>query len=159
MNLTFRLRFATQPGQSLALAGGAPLPGHPVPMQFRDTAHWAVAIPLPTEVCTTPFSYDFIFRDGDAPSADWWQNRSLRPADFNCAELLVIDSWNDPAFYGNAFATAPFKNVLLAESFSEVKLPAPKFSTHTFHVKAPLLKKTRRSACSATARRLATGRP
>ena len=70
MNLTFRLRFATAPGQSLALAGSSPLPGHPVPLQFRDAAHWETAIPLPPEVCATPFSYSFIFRDGDAPSAD-----------------------------------------------------------------------------------------
>ena len=94
MNLTFRLRFATQPGQSLALAGGAPLPGHPVPLQFRDAAHWQVAIPLPPEVCAAPFSYHFIFRHGSVQAADWGQNRSLRPADFNCAELLIIDSWN-----------------------------------------------------------------
>ena len=144
MNLTFRLRFATTPGQSLALAGSSPLPGHPVPMQFRDAEHWEAAIPLPPEVCATPFSYSFIFRDGDAQSADWGQNRLLRPADFNCAELLIIDSWNAPAFYGNAFATAPFKNVLLAVppcGISEIKFPAPKLSTHTFRVKAPLLKK------------------
>ena len=144
MNLTFRLRFATQPGQSLALAGGAPLPGHPVPMQFLDREHWQVTVPLATQVCAAPFSYHFIFRHGAAQATDWGQNRSLRPADFNCAELLVIDSWNAPAFYGNAFATAPFKNVLLAVppgGISEIKFPAPRFPTHTFRVKAPLLKK------------------
>ena len=141
VNLTFRLRFATLPGQSLALAGGHPLPGHPVPMEFRDAAHWETAIPLPNEVCATSFSYNFIFRNGSTPAADWGQHRSLRPADFNCAELLVIDSWNAPAFYGNAFATAPFKNVLFAENFSEIKFPAPRFPTHTFRVQAPLLKK------------------
>ncbi len=141
VNLTFRLRFATQPGQSLALIGSQPLPGHPLPLQFLDGGHWQVTVPLVTKACGEAFSYSYIFRNGPAQATDWGQNRSLRPADFNCAELIVIDSWNAPAFYGNAFATAPFKNVLLAENFSEIKFPAPKFSTHTFRVKAPLLQK------------------
>ncbi len=91
--------------------------------------------------CGEAFSYSYICRHATAQATDWGQNRSLRPADFNCAELLVIDSWNSPAFYGNAFATAPFKKVLLAENLSEIKLSAPKNPTHTFRVKAPLLKK------------------
>jgi hypothetical protein len=34
MNVTFRLRFKTQPGQSLWLLGGHPLPAHPVAMKY-----------------------------------------------------------------------------------------------------------------------------
>jgi 4-alpha-glucanotransferase len=141
VNLTFRLRFATQPGQSLALAGNRPLPGHPLPLQFLDDGHWQAAVPLVANACGEAFSYSYICRHATAQATDWGQNRSLRPADFNCAELLVIDSWNAPAFYGNAFATAPFKKVLLAEKFSEIKISAPKNPTHTFRVKAPLLQK------------------
>jgi 4-alpha-glucanotransferase len=141
VNLTFRLRFVTQPGQSLALAGTHPLPSHPVSMEFLDSEHWQVSIPLPPEVHGANFSYNYILRHDHAQATDWGQSRFLRRADFPCAKLLVLDSWNSGAFYGNAFATAPFKNVLLAENFSEHKSPSPKFPTHTFRVKAPLLKK------------------
>jgi 4-alpha-glucanotransferase len=139
VNLIFRLRFATQPGQSLALAGNYPLPDHPLPLVFHDQEHWQAAIPLPAEVCTTPFNYNYILRTAGAQATDWGQHRWLRPADFSCAELLVLDAWNAPAFYGNAFATAPFKQVLLAANFTAVKTVAPKSPTHTFRVHAPLL--------------------
>ncbi|HTB83550.1 MAG TPA: 4-alpha-glucanotransferase [Candidatus Sulfotelmatobacter sp.] len=141
VNLTFRLRFVTQPGQSLALAGENPLPGHPVPMTFRDREHWEISIPLSPEVYNTRFNYSYVLRHGAAQATDWGQTRQLRRADFKAVELLVVDSWNTPAFYGNAFATAPFKNVLLAENFTGHKFPPPKFPTHTFRVKAPLLQK------------------
>jgi len=141
VNLTFRLRFVTHPGQSLALAGGHPLPAHPVPLQFLDRDHWQVAIPLTAQACAGSFHYSYLFRNGNAQATDWGRDRSLRPADFNCAELLVIDAWNTAAFFGNAFATAPFKNVLLAEHFTEVKTIPAKNPTHTFRVKAPLLEK------------------
>jgi hypothetical protein len=36
MNVTFRLRFVTQPGQSLWLTGIHPLPAHALPLKFRD---------------------------------------------------------------------------------------------------------------------------
>ncbi|MDR3460668.1 MAG: 4-alpha-glucanotransferase [Verrucomicrobiae bacterium] len=141
MNLTFRLRFVTQPGQSLALAGGHPLPGHAVPLQFLDREHWEATVPLAAQACAEPFSYNYIFRNGAAQATDWGRDRHLRPADFNCAELLVIDSWNAAAFYANAFATVPFKNVLLQAQFTEVKTTQTKTPTHTFRVKAPLLGK------------------
>ncbi len=141
VNLTFRLRFATQPGQVLALAGGHPLPGHPLPLHFFDARHWQVTVPLVTKACGERFNYNYLFRSGEAQATDWGQDRSLRPADFNCAELLVLDSWNAPAFFGNAFATAPFKKVLLAENLTAVKTVALENPTHTFRVKAPLLQK------------------
>ena len=141
MNLTFRLRFVTQPGQSLALAGGHPLPGHAVPLQFLDREHWEVTVPLAAQACAISFSYSYVLRHVGAQATDWGRDRHLRPADFTCAELLVIDAWNAPAFYANSFATEPFKKVLLRENFTEVKTVQTKIPTHTFRVKAPLLGK------------------
>ena len=110
-------------------------------MTYLDSEHWEISIPLSPEVHDTRFNYSYVVRHGQAQATDWGQSRSLRRADFKCVELLVIDSWNAPAFYGNTFANAPFKNVLLAENFTAYKFPAPKFPTHTFRVKAPLLQK------------------
>ena len=112
-----------------------------MPLQFLDRDHWEITVPLATQACGTSFSYSYIFRNGGARATDWGRERRLRPADFNCAELLVIDSWNTAAFYANAFATEPFKKVLLKENFTGVKTVQTKTPTHTFHVKAPLLGK------------------
>jgi 4-alpha-glucanotransferase len=65
----------------------------------------------------------------------------LIPAGYKCSELFVIDSWNQAGYIENAFYTAPFKKVLLAGNFTEVKTAAPKNPTHTFRVKAPMLAK------------------
>jgi len=142
VNVTFRLRFATHPGQSLWLTGDHPLPAHPVPLQFLDVESWQVTIPLATPAAGATFSYSYILRNPDgSQTTDWGRDRRLTPNQFGCSELLLIDSWNQPAFLENAFYTEPFKKVLLTESFTAVKNPAPPNPTHTFRVKAPLLEK------------------
>jgi 4-alpha-glucanotransferase len=139
MNLTFRIRFATQTGQSLWLDGGKPLPGQ-LRLQFLDLESWQIKIPLMTGAEKTPLNYSYVLRDsGGLQTTDWGHDRVLAPGSFDCDELLVIDSWNDAGFFENAYYTEPFKKVLLAENFTEVKTVAPKNPTHTFRVKSPLL--------------------
>ncbi len=141
MNLTFRLRFHTRPGQSLAIIGEHPLPGHPVPLQFLDREHWQVSIPLAAKAAEIPFAYSYVFTDGVSRSTDWGRDRALLPKNFTGSELLVIDSWNNAGFPANVFHTEPFKKVLFAENFTPVKPITPKNPTHTFRVEAPLLQK------------------
>ncbi len=138
MNLTLRIRFGTQAGQSLWLAGSEPLPGR-LPLQFLDLESWQVKIPLPAGAQNTPLNYSYILQNSDgAQTTDWGRDRVLLPAGFRCNELLVIDSWNDAGFFENAFSTEPFKKVLLAEHFTGNKTVAPENPTHTFRVKLPL---------------------
>ncbi|HZL79542.1 MAG TPA: carbohydrate-binding module family 20 domain-containing protein, partial [Candidatus Limnocylindrales bacterium] len=140
MNVTFRLRFSTRPGQSLWLVGTHPLPGHPVPLQYVDDEFWQVTVPLTTQAAGATLTYSYVLRQtGDAQTTDWGRNRRLVPARFNGAELLVIDSWNQAGFFENAFYTEPFKKVLLAGNFTEIPARTPTEATHTFRVKAPLL--------------------
>ena len=140
MNVTFRLRFSTRPGQSLWLVGTHPLPGHPVPLQYVDDEFWEVTVPLTTQAAGATLTYSYILRQtGDAQTTDWGRNRRLVPARFNGAELLVIDSWNQAGFFENAFYTEPFKKVLLAGNFTEIPARTPTEAMHTFRVKAPLL--------------------
>ena len=141
MNLTFRLRFRTQPGQSLALLGTYPLPDHALPMHFLDEGHWQVSIPLSPPATENPFNYSYVFSNGRGRTTDWGRDRILNPARFNCLELLVLDSWNNAGFPANAFATAPFQNVLLAGHFKTGKIAPVKNATHTFQISAPLLDK------------------
>ena len=152
MNLTLRIRFATRAGQSLWLAGdwpremerglsrGEPLAGR-MPLQYCDPESWELKIPLPA-AAIKPLNYSYILRNPDGgESTDWGRDRNLVPANYDCEELLVIDSWNHAGYIENAFYTAPFKKVLLAGNFTEAESAALETSTHTFRVKAPLLAK------------------
>jgi len=142
MIVTFRLRFRTQPGQSLWLAGAHPLPGHPVPLRYVDEESWETSVPLTTPATTATLNYSYILRQADgAQITDWGQNRALVPASHPGAELLLLDSWNQPGFIANTFYTEPFKKVLLAENFTEVPARPAAAATHTFRVKVPLLAK------------------
>lgn len=140
MNVTFRIRFRTQPGQSLWLAGQHPLPTHPVPLHYVDSEFWEATVPLTTLATGMELNYAYVLRQADgSQSTDWGQQRKLVPASFNCPDLLVIDSWNHPGFHANAFYTAPFKKVLLAENVTALPLRSDAQATHTFRVKSPLL--------------------
>ena len=140
MNVTFRLRFSTQPGQSLWLSGGHPLPAHPVAMKFLDRESWEVTIPLTTPVAGEPLNYSYLLRNADgSQTTDWGKHRRVVPAGFNSPELLIVDSWNHAGYVANAFYTEPFNKVLLAENFTGVKTAAPQNPTHTFRVRSPLL--------------------
>jgi 4-alpha-glucanotransferase len=140
MNVTFRIRYSTQVGQTLWLSGNAPLPAHPVPMQYLDSEFWQVSLPLTKAVLASPLNYSYIVRHPNGlETVDWGRERMLVPAEYNCQELLVVDAWNHAGYYENAFYTEPFKRVLLAEKFTEVPAHQVLWPTHTFRVKAPLL--------------------
>jgi 4-alpha-glucanotransferase len=145
MNLTFRLRYATQTGQSLWLTGSHAMFGggdvaRALPLRFLNADFWEISIPLEAGTKAGSLNYAYLLRRADGSEiTDWGRDRHLRPADFNCEELLVIDAWNYAGYFENAFYTEPFKKVLLAGNFTKVKTVAPADPTHTFRVKAPLL--------------------
>ena len=142
MNVTFRLRYATKLGQSLWLASSPSLPSQTAPMHYRDQESWELSISFAAGATGLPVNYSYVLRHPDgSQEADWGRNRGLCPSDFNCENLLIIDSWNSAGFPENAFYTEPFKKALLAGNFTEVRTPAPQKPTHTFRVKAPLLAK------------------
>jgi 4-alpha-glucanotransferase len=145
MKVTFRLRYRTQFGQSLYLTGKHSLlgdgdSGKAVPLQFLNGESWQVSLEW-TASANERISYDYILKSVDgAVAQDWGRNRTLVPAEFAGNELLVIDSWNDAGAIENVFYTEPFQSVLLANNFTEVHAPVPAEPTHTFRVKAPLLR-------------------
>src|SRR5262249_3111962 len=86
--------------------------------------------------------YNYILRNADGSMfGDWPLDRSINPASLEAAEVVLIDSWNHPGFPQNAFYTEPFKQVLLRNRFTQVRIPSPGKLTHIFKVKAPLLEK------------------
>ena len=139
MTITFRLRFSTQPGQSLWLAGEHPLPAHPVPMKYVDSEHWEATIPLEVRAGTAvKYSYVLALANGSR-ATDWGRDRTLAPAAYGCSQLLVLDSWNHAGYVENVFYTEPFREVLFARNFTPVTTVGPAAPTHTFRVKTPLL--------------------
>ena len=146
MKLTLRLRYRTRFGQSLWLTGSHPSLGgetkKAIPLEYLNEEFWQASIPLPPDSLKTPISYDYILQNADGSQvADWGADRRLVPSEFGGAELLVIDSWNDTGAIENAFATEPFKDILLAPNFTEVRPSLPVGATYTFRVKAPMLAK------------------
>lgn len=142
MNITFRLRFSTHPGQSLWLQGTAPLPAHPIPLQYLDATTWQVNLTLPDSAAHVAFDYNYVLRQPDGSElTDWGAGRTFVPARFGAPEIIVLDTWNHPGFIENTFATEPFKKHLLASRFTPVNSSSALNPTHTFRVQAPLLER------------------
>jgi len=111
-------------------------------MHYVDEDHWQVSLPLSVEEARAVLNYSYVFADTDGSRReDWGRDRYLAPSECDCQDLLVLDSWNEPGYVENVFYTEPFKKVLLAENLTAVKTETPPSPTHTFFVKAPLLKK------------------
>ncbi len=140
MTLTFRLRFHTQPGQSLWLAGRHPLPADPVPLRYVDHEGWEVTLPLTETDTRVELNYAYALRQADGTqTTDWGRNRTLVPGEFPGDNLLVLDTWNPVGAVENVFSTQPFRQVLAVVPPVAAKSSAPLHPTHTFRVKAPLL--------------------
>ncbi|HWX22556.1 MAG TPA: 4-alpha-glucanotransferase [Candidatus Binatia bacterium] len=148
MILTFQLRFHTNFGQSLWLTrtnesatrrDSATL----IPLQYVNDQMWQTTMVFPKlAVPDTDIVYNYILREADGTvTQDWGNDRVVNPASFTENEVLIIDSWNPPGAYENAFYTEPFKGVLLKSNHTEVRAAAPEKPTHILKVKAPLLEK------------------
>lgn len=139
MKIDFYLRFHTHFGQSLFVAGSLDELGSydvkkALPMNFLSEDFWHVRVE--TEHAA-PVQYRYVFRnESGATLMDGEKYRTLQASSDH---LVVIDTWNYAGQFENAFYTAPFQKVLLKESKSVPPKKTPAY-THTFKVKAPLLR-------------------
>lgn len=148
MTLIFKLRFHTKYGQTLWLTGDHEILGggqieRAIPLQYFNEEFWQATVTLPKGAApNTDINYSYVLREADGSTVqDWGNGRTINPAGFAQAEVVIIDAWNNEGFFENAFYTEPFQQVLLKPNFTEVRRPAPSAATHTFKVKAPLLAK------------------
>ncbi len=145
MKLTFKLRFHTKFGQSLWLTGNHAMLGNgevekALPLHYLNEEFWQATILLDGAAPDVEIAYNYILREADGSTIqDRGNGRTINPAAFAQGEVLIIDAWNPEGLFENAFYTEPFKRVLLKDNHTEVRVPAPRFATHTFKVKAPLL--------------------
>lgn len=148
MRLTFQLRFHTHPGQSLFLTGAHEFFGESrieaaLPLTWLDEHTWQAIVVVPRAALPDAgVAYHYVLRAADGSVVhDWGDDRVLNLARVNADELLIIDAWNHPGFYENAFYTEPFRDILLKANFTETHAAVPETITHIFKVKAPLLGK------------------
>lgn len=147
MKLTFKLRFRTFYGQSLFVTGDPVLLGNGrsepgIPLQYLNPDYWQVTLTPPAGALSGGLSdYRYLLREPDGSLIqDWGKGRMIRPAGLAADDLLIVDAWTPAGFPGNAFYTEPFQQVLLKDHQAEVRNPSPPAPTHTFKVKAPLLR-------------------
>jgi 4-alpha-glucanotransferase len=139
MKIDFYLRFRTHFGQSLFIAGNLDELGSydvkkALPMSFLSEDFWHISIEAEK---STRILYRYVFKDEyGAVVIDGEKHRVLEPAS---GHLVVIDTWNSPGEYENAFYSTAFQKVLLGEAKGGKQHKQASF-THTFKVKAPLLR-------------------
>lgn len=148
LQLTFKLRYRTQFGQTLYITGNHELLGNhsldkAVPMQYQDGNFWSVSF---TEAqlanIDALITYNYVLKNSDGSTVtDWGNDKTFNPATFTTNDVVIIDAWNHAGYFENAFYTVPFQEVLLKANYTDVAVKAPKKATHIFKVKAPLLAK------------------
>ena len=149
MRVTLKLRFSTQFGQTVWVAGNHPVlgggdPKRALPLQYLDRDYWQITIELgnAADLPQQGAGYYYLLRQSDGTTiADWEDGRALRPALLGPGTTLIVDAWNAAGFPENTFYTEPFRNVLLADRQASFCPPATARFTHVFRVQAPLLEK------------------
>ncbi|MDB5251786.1 MAG: 4-alpha-glucanotransferase, partial [Flaviaesturariibacter sp.] len=144
MKIDFYVRFKTIYGQSLAVTGnllslGKNDPSKALPLQFLNEDFWFISIEVdPAEHDT--LHYHYLFRnEHDDVMQDGEKDRVIALGKKDTTHLVLIDNWNYAGAPENAFFSAPFREVYLSQK-SAPRQKKPKSYTHSFHVKAPLLK-------------------
>ncbi len=158
MKLTFKLRFHTKYGQSLRLVGNHAMLGNgqverAIPLHYLNEEFWQATIYLDRgAVPDAEITYNYILRETDGfIIQDRGNGRTINPASFAQEELLIIDAWNPEGQFENAFHTEPFQQVLLKESHTGMRVPAPHFASASVRITAAMSPLTFASArlCAA----------
>ncbi len=147
IKLQFYLRFHTRFGQSIWISGnidelGNNDPAKALSLDYLNDEFWYGSVDIRRKETSKSVTYKYILKNEDGELLfEWGNDRSIPLLKKEHNELQITDTWNHAGEYENAFFTAPFNQVLLAQHFSKVKADSDKDFTHIFRVKAPLLKK------------------
>ena len=89
MRLTFRLRFHTDPGQSLWLTGNHDIFGNgdfgrAVPLQYFDEEFWHTTLVFAGAAPDALITYNYVLRQPDGTLIyDWGTDKKVNPASFS----------------------------------------------------------------------------
>jgi 4-alpha-glucanotransferase len=146
MTIHFYIRFFTRPGESLYVTGNTDELGNNIidqafPLTWLSHDLWTGTITI-NKAQTDTLQYTYIYKGTDGSKVQEWDDHKHIPISKSpMQEIRVMDSWNHPGEYENAFYTDPFQQILLKENETKTKAKAVKHVTHYFKVKAPLLQK------------------
>jgi 4-alpha-glucanotransferase len=148
VKLQFFIRFHTKFGESLWLSGGTGEPGSDdpdkaLPLEYLNDQFWYTDISIDKkELQKSGLWYKYYLKNKDGELiGEWGHDRMIKDLPKNTEEVKLLDTWNHAGEYENAFFTSPFNKVLLKNNQPRQKRKQPKFYTHIFKVKAPLIKK------------------
>jgi 4-alpha-glucanotransferase len=146
MTIHFYIRFYTRPGESLAVTGNTDELGNntiekALPLTWLNNDLWTGTVTI-NNPPTDTIRYNYIYKGIDGYQAqEWDDHKSIDVTKNAMQEIRVMDIWNHPGEFENAFYTDPFQEILLAEHATKTRGKPVKHATHYFKVKAPLLKK------------------
>jgi 4-alpha-glucanotransferase len=148
MNVTFRIRFFTQPGQILRVTGDAPILGDnetvkSLRMHYLDAQFWSLDVEIPDSelIRCGSISYRYVLeQEGGDWIEEWDAHRVIEPTMHGQKSCLLIDTWNHAGDIHHVFQTSPFRKVLLQRlsSPAHAEFSDGRYS-HRFIVRCPLL--------------------
>ena len=143
--LHFYLRFRSSFGQKFLITGNIPELGNndpekAVPLHYLNEEFWHLVLDIPDN--TPTFSYKYIFRDTNGKeTTEWASDREVTVSNYLINEVQLVDIWNYPGEFENAFFTQPFLDTLLKPEVFSYSENIENNPTHIFKIKAPLLQK------------------
>ncbi|MBO9619532.1 MAG: 4-alpha-glucanotransferase [Niabella sp.] len=146
MKIQFNISFHTRYGESLWISGdckslGANCPVPMLPMKYASYDYWSIEVDLDDSCLERPLSYGYIFKtlDGETIYEQKHCRQLFLPKE-GAAPLSVYDTWMATSAIENTFYTAPFKEVFLPAQRNDPGNYLMGEASHTFVIKAPLLK-------------------
>ena len=146
--ITFQVKYSTTVGQSLYVVGnhellGGENPEKAFPLDYLNNEYWLGSLDIPAgEIIPDKVVYNYLLKNSDGTSiTDWGNDKTISPSEYDNAEVVFLDTWNDASIIENTFYSEPFKEVLLKDNFTAISENLPKKATHIFRAKAPLLPK------------------
>src|SRR4029077_2991185 len=110
----------------------------PVAMFYKNPDFWEITVEL-ASLPANPITYYYQLRLEDGSIVhEWGNDREIRVTSRH-DDLQAFDIWNHSGEYENTFYTAPFQEILLPSPSKKTGTKTPKYYTHQFKIKAPLI--------------------
>ncbi len=145
MTVCFYLRYQTKFGQSLFVSGDIDVLGNDkaenaFALSYFNNDFWMGKIKILPNQNFTEIRYRYTIREeGNTDIVDADNDRIIDLSGYLGKEIVLIDTWNAGSNINNVFYTKPFLKVLHRQPYTVPKIKEPKFFTHQFKVKVPLL--------------------
>ena len=146
MILQFYLRYSTKFGQSFSVSGNTALLGDDdlskaFPLTYLNDQLWHGTVELAAADVRETITYRYILHNENGEAIiEFGNDRIIYFDKIKTSKVALLDIWNYPGAFENAFFTAPFTDVLLKQKAANTVASKKATNvTHEFRVKAPVL--------------------